>query len=91
MGRTMSERRQRARDIAAKAQANPEAFYKSALAFCTVVLKHHDPWGSADACVAAKVREAEGMPTLRVVLVVITELGRVALSDPINWYRRRGS
>jgi hypothetical protein len=80
MGRTMSDKQRQRRGIAARAQANPEAFYREALRFRTVVTKHdHDPWGSADACVAEKVRLADAVPTLRVRRVTATTLGRELL------------
>lgn len=78
MGRTMSSRRQRARQIVAEVLANPEASYQGALALTTFV-KRGDPWGSADACIAAKITEAARIPRLRVVRVVITYSGRAVL------------
>ena len=79
-GRTLSGQRRRAREIAAEARANPEAFYRDALRFRTGISKRDlDPWGSADACVLAKAREAEKMPTLRVVRVTVTDAGRALL------------
>lgn len=79
-GQTMSDKVRQRRGIAARAQANPEAFYREALRFRTLVAKHdHDPWGSADACVAEKVRLADEVPTLRVRRVSVTTLGRELL------------
>ena len=84
-GRTMSERRQRAREIVAAAQANPEQFYKGALRFYALIRKHnYDPWGSADACVAAKERQAEELPKLRTVRVTVTPSGRSLLEHRLT-------
>ncbi len=92
MGRTMSGRRQRAREIAAEAQANPEQYYKDALRWYALIRKRsYDPWGSADACVSAKERQAEEIPKLRAVRVTVTDVGRAflgrltrPLAGPVN-------
>jgi hypothetical protein len=60
-GRTMSGLQHRARNIALEAKANAEAFYKGALKVRNYLRKPGDPWGSANACVAAKEREAVGI------------------------------
>ena len=79
-GHTMSDPQRRRREIAAEAQANPKGFYEDALRFQTVFLKYDaDPWGSADACIAAKVRQAEELPKLRTVRATVTDAGRALL------------
>ena len=81
----MTERRQRASEIVAAAQANPEQFYKDALRFYALIRKHYyDPWGSPDACVSAKEREAEELPKLRTVRVTLTAAGRAFLEHRLT-------
>ncbi len=79
-GGTMSDQRQRAREMVSAARANPEQFYKNALSFRAHFRKDNcDPYGSADACVSAKEREAAKMPRLRAVRVTVTDAGRALL------------
>lgn len=83
-GRTMSGLQQRAREIAAKAKADPQEFYAGALKVRNYLRRPGDPWGSASACVAAKEREAGDTPKFRAVRVTIADPGRKLLEHPVN-------
>ena len=89
-GKTLTSEQTNAREVAARAEADPEAFYQGAVGLrkalhsmlgSPATARHIDPWGSAGACVAAKVRQASETPRLRVKRVTITALGHVTVNS----------
>ena len=76
---TLTDKQRELHAIAARAAANPDEFYRTAVA-----LRGDDPYGSASACLEAKRQMAARLPRFHAHRVRITALGRERLEATIG-------